>query len=208
MSDAFEPWFASAFDKARRTRLESFGSFADVIAKVVLAIRRVEARHKPGTDLGLTECWRPEFVLFVDENSFDGFFNSQCGYRAQYARDADLGLAANGRIIRELAGILLGAAALDAELSQLPVELSLEAASAKIWPQEDDLAFTHFTRDLAVPRWVRAADGGSEKARMGLVAPQASTLEVKGAFLDKFPNEVVQTSKIRRRQQLHELGFS
>jgi hypothetical protein len=43
---------------------------------------------------------------------------------------------------------------------------------------------------------------------MGLVAPQASTLEVKGAFLDKFRNEIVQTSKVRRRQQLHELGFS
>jgi hypothetical protein len=70
------------------------------------------------------------------------------------------------------------------------------------------LPFTHFTRDLAVPRWVSAADGGSEKARMGLVAPQASTLEVKGAFLDKFRNEVVETSKIRRRQQIHELGFS
>jgi hypothetical protein len=38
-------------------------------------------------------------------------------------------------------------------------------------------------RDLAVPRWVSAADGGSEKARMGLVAPQASTLKSRVRFL-------------------------
>jgi hypothetical protein len=68
---------------------------------------------------------------------------------AQFARDPGLGLAANGQLIREVMGKLLEAAAKDAELGALPVGQSLEAASAKIWPMEDDLTFTSLRRDLA-----------------------------------------------------------
>ncbi len=208
MSDTFEPWFSPTFDKVRLTRLEKIGSFTEVISMVHSAIQSVAARWAPGTDPGLTDCWRPEFTLFVDGNSFDAFFNAPCGYRAQYATDSDLGLAANGHLIREIIERLLSAAAADAQMSQLPVRLSLQGASAKIWPMEDDLSFSKLRRDLAVPQWIRAADRGSDKAQMGLVAPEATTLEVKGAFLDPFENEVVHTSKIRRRHQIHELGFT
>jgi hypothetical protein len=148
------------------------------------------------------------FTLCIDGESFDAFFNAQCGYRAQYARDPDLGLAANGRLIRAIMATLFEQAALDPALAPLPVQRSLEAASAKIWPMEDDLTFSAFRRDLSVPKWVSAADRGSEDAKMGLVAPEASIVEVKGALLDKFANEVVPASKVRRRQQIHEHGFT
>ena len=208
MSDAFEPWFCPTFDSVRRSRLERIGSFDEVIARLQSAIRRVASRKKPGQDEGLTECWQPVFTLFIDGESFDSFFNAQCGYRAQYARDADLGLAANGRLMHELMDRLLEQAASDSELAALPVQRSLEAASAKIWPMDDDLAFTHFRRDLCVPQWVRAADRGNEDAQMGLVAPEAAILEIKGALLDTYGHEVVPASKIQRRQQIHEHGFS
>lgn len=152
MSDAFEPWFSPSFDNVRRSRLERIDSFDDVIARVQSAIRRIASRKKLGENGGLTDCWQPVFTLFIDRESFDAFFNAPCGYRAQYAWDADLGLAANSRLIGQLTDRLLEQAAVDSELTGSPVQLSLEAASAKIWPLEDDLEFTRFRRDLCACR--------------------------------------------------------
>jgi hypothetical protein len=208
MHDSFHPWFAPEFATARRWRLESFRSFGEVVAAVQASITRIEATKKPGNDDGLTDCWQPVFTLYIDRESFDAFYNAPCGYRAQYARDPDAGLAANGFLISKLAPVLLDEVKSNQDLAELPVRRSLEAASAKVWPLEDDLAFSRFERHLSVPRWVAAADGGSEKARMGLVAPEANLLEVKGGLLDAYKNERVPASKVRRRHHIHEFGFS
>jgi hypothetical protein len=208
MTDSFAPWFAPTFDSKRRSQLERFESFTEVLAFAQSRLSRIEARKKPGCADGLTDCWQPVFILYVDASSFDAFYNGPYGYRAQYAIDPDVGLAANGQVIRTLTDALLAQAALTEDLVALPVRRSLEAASAKIWPLEDDLRFDRFRRDLAVPRWVEAAERGSELAQMGLVAPEATVLEVKGALLDSFANEVVPASKVRRRHQIHEMGFT
>jgi hypothetical protein len=88
------------------------------------------------------------------------------------------------------------------------LESSLIAVSAKIWVDEDDFPFLHLTEDLAVTTWVAAAKAGHEKAGWGLCAPEGSTLEVKGAFLDPTGNEVVPRGKIDRRFEIAKYGFS
>ncbi len=117
----------------------------------------------------------------------------------------------NGQLIRRLAGKLAAVAPsanADPELLQGEVELSLLAASAKVWVHEDYFPFQSLTADLAVLSWLAEAKAGNQKAKWGLCAPRCSMLQIKGAFIDHWGNEIVPKKKIGRRFEIQKYGFS
>lgn len=147
----------------------------------------------------------------VSSSTFDAFFNSRCGYRAQYLVDPECGQAANGIILAALREQLEAATERPTaphEMESSAARASFRAVSAKIWLFEDEFDFGKPTEDLAVDTWKATAILGVKKAKWGLCAPRATTLEVKGAFLDPYGHEVVPADKIGRRFEIHTCGFS
>lgn len=194
---------------ARREVLAGPGSFKQLVQLVTEDVEIVRVRAKPGQDPGLTGCVQPVFVLQL-RNTGDALFNGPFGYRAQYWRAAECGLAANALLLGALAAKLLVALEKDpvAELAHIDVNASLAAPSAKIWIQETGALLANSTRDLAVERWVSKADSGAQLAVLGLCAPVALTFEVKGALISPEGHEVVPRHKIRRHHDIFEFGFS
>jgi hypothetical protein len=146
----------------------------------------------------------------VTAEAFDAFFNSPGGYRAQYLIDPDNGQAGNNRLLRLLEPKLTNAVVQECGESRLTRELlkkTFLANSAKIWPNEDELNPTEATIDLAVERWQQGCDWVMPKDA-GLWAPEGSSLNVFGAFIDPYGNEIVSRKKILRRFDIHECGFS
>jgi hypothetical protein len=94
--------FVPLCDSARRQRIEAFDTFDKVLQAVCAEIQIVAAWICEGTDLGPKNCWRPVVQLDVGRKTFDAFFNSPGGYRAQYLLSPEIGQAANGRLLRLL----------------------------------------------------------------------------------------------------------
>jgi hypothetical protein len=198
------------FDSARRARLEQFDTFDKVLGIVTATAQITGAWVCEGEDLGQSNCWRPVVALNVTAEAFDAFFNSPGGYRAQYLIDPDDGQAGNNRLLRLLEPKLTNAVAQECGESRLTRELlkkTFLANSAKIWPNEDELNPTEATIDLAVERWQQGCDWVMPKDA-GLWAPEGSSLNVFGAFIDPYGNEIVSRKKILRRFDIHECGFS
>lgn len=212
MTTRLSAWqFSSQFDTERRTRLESVVSFESVVDRIVAEAKNIRVNLCQGKDPGLTEARRPIFSFEVSQDTFDAFFNSPVGYRAQYLSDPEAGQAANGHFVERLAGQLAAVASsadADPELLQSEVELSLLAASAKVWVHEDYFPFQSLTADLAVSSWLTQAKAGIKKAEWGLCAPRCSMLQIKGAFIDHWGNEIVPKNKIGRRFEIQKYGFS
>ena len=61
----------------------------------------------------------------------------------------------------------------------------MTAASAKIWIREGVFLATPSV-DLKVDRWVDNAGKGVELAKFGLMAPEITKFEIKGALIDPF----------------------
>lgn len=212
MTARFSAWiFSPQFDEERRAHLESVVSLEFVLDQVVEEIKNIRVNICQGKDPGLTDSRRPVFSFEVGQDTFDAFFNSPVGYRAQYLSDPETGQAMNGQLIRRLAGKLAAVAPsanADPELLQGEVELSLLAASAKVWVHEDYFPFQSLTADLAVLSWLAEAKAGNQKAKWGLCAPRCSMLQIKGAFIDHWGNEIVPKKKIGRRFEIQKYGFS
>jgi hypothetical protein len=193
----------------RRITLASAGSFAALLEQVVADVSNIRMRLEPGRAEGLRDCVQPLFNLDLPKTG-DALFNGPFGYRAQYWRGPGEGLAANAALLAALAPRLLGAAletCSDPELSRIDVSAALGAASAKFWIRESSSLMTP-TEDLAVGRWVDNARKGVELAKLGLMAPEITKFEVKGALIDPYGHEVVPADKIRRHYQIHHYGFS
>jgi len=203
--------FSPQLDEERRARLESVVSFESILDRIAEEIRDIRLNVCHGKDPGLTDSRRPVFSFEVNQDTFDAFFNIPVGYRAQYLLDPEAGQAANGHLVRRLAGKLIAVvpnANADPELLQSEVEMSLLAASAKVWVHEDYFPFQSLTVDLAVATWLAEAKAGIQKAKWGLCAPRCSMLQIKGAFIDHWGNEVVPNNKIGRRLEIQKYGFS
>jgi hypothetical protein len=210
MADVQVGWkYTDRVSTARRELLARPGSFEQLVQLVTEDAEVVLVRAKRGQDPGLTECVQPIFVLQL-RNCGDALFNGPFGYRAQYWKAAECGLAANALLVGALAAKLMAAAEKSpvAELAHIDVNASLTAASAKIWIQETGALLASSARDLAVERWVSKADSGAQFAVLGLSAPVASTFEVKGALISPEGHEVVPRRKIRRHHDIFEFGFS
>lgn len=203
--------FAHNFDSERRSRLESAASFEYVLDRIVEEIKNIRVSVCQGKEPGLTESRRPVFSFEVSQDTFDAFFNSPVGYRAQYLADPEAGQTANGHLIKRLAPKLAEVAPsafADPELLQSEVEFSLSAASSKVWVHEDNFPFQSLTVDLAVSNWLAEANTGIQKAKWGLCAPRGSMLQIKGAFIDHWGNEIVPKKKVGRRFEIQKYGFS
>jgi hypothetical protein len=194
--------------EVRRTALASAGSFAALVDHVVADASNIRVRAEPGRAKGLTDCVQPLFTIDLP-NTGDALFNGPFGYRAQYWLGPEKGLAANATLLAALAPRLLGAleACADHDLSRIDVCAAVGAASAKIWIREASF-LANPTADLNIDRWVENARKGVELARFGLMAPEITKFEVKGALIDPYGHEVVPADKIRRHYQIHHYGFS
>lgn len=201
--------YGERVSEQRRATLAAPSSFESLIQMVKEDARDVQARAQPGYDRGLTDCLQPIFT-FELPNTGDALFNGPWGYRAQYWISPGSGLAANAMLLAALTPTLLSAVdtAAQPDLAKMDLCASLSAASAKIWIRESTSVLIDAQADLDVERWVRAAENGIELARWGLVAPEATKYEVKGALLDPCGHEIVPSRKIRRHYDIHHYGYS
>lgn len=202
--------FAAGFDVGRRRALEAWESFEAVTTAVVSEAKDREVRQEACLTRNIPPAARIAVVFSVSHATFDAFYNSPVGYRAQFLIDPDHGQAANARLIAQLAGEFALQWPIDPLLEPMtPANImhSLCCPSAKIWIHEDHLG-SRVGGLLDVDKWRAAAASGVHKARLGLEAPTGFTLELKGAFVDSHGNEYVPDNKRRRRFELHDWGFS
>lgn len=136
-----------------------------------------------GYNSGLVNYRRPVLAFEIASDTFDAFFNSPVGYRAQFLKEPNIGQAANGWLLGRFIGKLIQSASGRAEPCTRQIEISLIGASTKIWVHEDDFPFSDLTEDLAVTAWVAAAKGRLEKRGGVCVRPKDLRLRLKGPSL-------------------------
>ena len=152
--------------------------FDDVILTLTTSCKILNYEAEPFLHDRLSGCVRAIFLLQVDFDTYDGFFNSPVGYRAQYCLGSEIGELANRHVIDALRSKLIKFAqplttlTFDSER----VARSLDAIDAKI----------------NYPPWVERAKRGDHLqqeeyigAVRGVFAPHGSRLEIKGGWLDK-----------------------
>ena len=204
------PWwkYSGNVPEARRIALASAGSFAAVVEQVASDATNIRLRVESGRAKGLTDCIQPLFNLDLPQTG-DALFNGPFGYRAQYWLSPEQGLSANAALLAALTPKLLGSldACTDQALSRIDICAAISAASAKIWIREA-LFVADQKADLDVDRWIDNARDGAELAKLGLMAPEITKFEIKGALIDPYGHEVVPADKIRRHYQIHHYGFS
>ena len=218
--------FSSTIDRRRKAALESVFSFSVVIDRIVAEATVAKFDVCRGRGGYLRNCYRPQFELNVSTETADLFFNSPQGYRAQYLADPNEGQKQNGHLLDALTDKLLAFASANPakyQMAESQVRLALLACSAKVWLSEASFQFNHeLIEEIPVPLWRRNALAAlaafangerpqpeqQEKAIWGLRAPRASTLDVKGAFLDSEGNEVVPEDKIARRFEIRDYGYA
>lgn len=193
--------FRSDFDKQRRFELENSPAFDEIVERICkeAASRKIDAPVRPGNRAELFGCHRAGFCLRVKPTTFDIFFNSPTGLRAQYLVHPDLGQAANCVLIAALRLQLLDAyknESLPIAHKNWSIDNSIDATSARIWRYE--LVSTAPKHDLNIPGW----DGHGSSAPMG------ECLVVNGAWIDSDGQEVVIPEKIGRRFEVHRSGYS
>ena len=209
MGDAWQ--FDANFDPTRRERLAAVSSFSDIVTAIEHSLNIVGGWICEATDPGLRSCVRPVVGLSVSEEAFDLFFNSRCGYRAQFLESPEVGQAANDRLLRTLEPFLTEAILADCgsdRLSEQWIRSAFLANSAKVWPDESELDFVRATSDLAIARWQSGCDHINAPLGANLWAPVGTCLLAIGAFIDAFGNEIVSRNKILRRLELHDCGFT
>ena len=120
-------------------------------------------------------CWRTSFEVRVGHSEIcDAFYNAAAGYRAQFARGIEHGVAGNHWLLKRLEPQLLQTCR-ERGIDTSPVTSSLRGGQAKLWivePKDD----SHIKGAPAI--FCRQWSGP------GQLAPIAKRLEVKGAWLD------------------------
>jgi hypothetical protein len=152
--------FVDEFNNARRQRLEAVGSFGEIIERIEEEMTSVTIEIEPGHP-DLEGCLRPAYAFAVLPDTFDAFFNSPEGYRAQYLRGPVFGDAANRSLIDAISDRLLEiepSPATQHEMAYGGRVDSLKGYSAKVWIYEEGFQFDAPSWDLAVETWVLAAD--------------------------------------------------
>lgn len=227
MTSRFAWDFTDQVSSTRRERLNAAPSFGSIVQRILSEMQIVKFVVRKG-ELGHVKCCkRPEFTVKVSEDTFDMFFNSKNGYRAQFLRGVEIGKRANAKIVQAIAGHLIRYARENpAKLSMAleSIRVSLRSQSAKVWIDENGRRkakasdLTKLNADLNVQPWHRIAKScfddrnlfSTEKSKAidGVKAPLGTRLEVKGAFLDINGQEFIPEDKIDRDQQIHDFGFS
>lgn len=203
--------FAEGFDPVRKARLLAVPSFDWIVERISLEMAHVWAEIARGASGKVLDCKRPEFGFQVSRNTFDAFFNSPVGLRAQYLHDATDGQAATRKAIDRISERLVDALRPGSgphDMDCAAVRVSLAAPSAKIWVDEVHAAALSTGRDLEICTWMASAILGVEKAHRGLLAPEGDLIQVKGAFLTELDEERIPSDKVGRALEIHCCGYS
>lgn len=155
-------------------------------------------------DAALNGCQRAIFRLRVDEGTYDDFFNSPVGYRAQFALSTSAGCDANVELLDALEPVLIRFARLEVQATDRIV-WSLRGPDAKIWIDESEVEgqLGQTVEQILYEPWrLKSLDGA------GLLAPLGQRLEVKGAWVDAFGQFRPNPKKAQRAEEIHSVGFS
>jgi len=211
--------FTGLVSAERRTRLLGLNCFEDVLKQVISTSTILKYQAEHFKDWRLKGCTRAEFLLSVDRDGYDAFFNSPIGYRAQYCLGLETGELANRQLIEALKPKLLAFAEhiTTAAFSLHRVRASLDAVDAKIWIDESESAIfpsSDFQVEIDYGPWIeraKRADAFQEddfiKAMRGIRAPYGARLEVKGGWLDDSGFEKLDATKSHRSEQIATNGF-
>jgi hypothetical protein len=196
--------FHSSIDDARQDSLLAWSSFENVVGALLLGTEVAAFKWRAAGSVILAGCHRAEFLLNVSNDTYDGFFNSPVGYRAQYAISAMHGIEKNRELIDSLKTLLLATAEGSGQASPTDIAASIAAPEAKVWIDEDE-AMPHYIEEVPeidFPRWVENGYG------CGVRAPIGSRLVMLGGWVA--PNGGIERNphKARRAEEIHEQGYS
>jgi hypothetical protein len=218
-------WTFTGLPPERAARLSepfAFSTLVDELRTAAITCKRETGRMKETSGR-----WRPSFSLHVSGSTFDRFYNSPFGYRGQFWQSAELGIRQNRFLLDGLLGALVRAIdeSNDRELigRRASIVSSLQHPAAKVWIASEPQALD-FVVEIAAERWVAAAANAWERYESGALlandvidriagvrAPEATVLEVKGAWINR-DGEPVGASSGKdprdRAQQIYDYGFN
>ena len=188
--------FTDLIPTERRTSLLEARSFDDVVREVASACTIIDYEAETFSGQRLCGCMRASFLLLVGSFTYDRFFNSPVGYRAQYCLSRGIGERGNRQMVNIPKPSLIAFAQPRSTPTFGPerVASSLDALDAKIWIDEREPA-SNPPQELQVQinylPWVeraKRADALQEEefigALRGVFAPFGTRLKVKGGWLD------------------------
>ncbi len=213
-------WPLGDLSTERRELLTAKFGFCDLIEDIVREMRTVRIEKEKGTHEA-KGSWRPVFRLDVSATTFDRFFNSPYGYRAQYLVNPENGRDKNASLLAALVDKLVLSLSQDNQIVD-QVRRSLLSPHAKVWIEEDRQNPRHLVIEIAVPQWVAAAKEAHKKLMdhdssitqkevdriYGVRAPQGTTLKVMGAWVATNGELKVVASKLRRAEEIRAYGIS
>lgn len=196
--------FTAQVPQVRAERLMSYKSFEEVQDRVATA--RVTAftweRYQSPE---LSGCHRASFLLDVSAFTYDAFFNSPVGLRAQYAIAPAHGEAANRRLLTALTHKLVRRGLEAKPPGKELILWSLGGSQAKIWIYEDEVQAQLGASEPAIDYalWAAASESGA-----GLLAPLGRQLQVMGGWIDRTGVVASNPKKEGRSFEIHHTGFS
>jgi hypothetical protein len=195
--------FHDAVTTERQTMLATYERFENIVAGLILAASVAKAIWEPFGETRLRGCHRAAFLLAVPPWLYDAFFNSPVGYRAQYAQSVELGERKNREVLDALEARLLASWSADGGMEL--ARASLGGAAAKIWINESEVEKHLFedTPEIDFGPWHLATENGA-----GLRAPVGTQLVVCGGWIDSSGRERLDSDKLKRSQEIHEVGFT
>ena len=215
-------WDFEGISPERRELLRVHFDFRELADRIKHEARNIRFKKEPGTHEA-KGSWRPIFWFDVANCTFDRFFNSPYGYRAQYLADPENGKKQNAELIVALAEVLIASVHGEPQFLQ-QIRLSLASPHAKIWIEEDQ----HNPRtpeliiEIRVPEWEKAARAIHARLRagdsslkpkevdriFGVRAPVGTTLKVMGAWVGRDGQLGVVPSKLQRAEDIKAYGLS
>ena len=198
------------------------------LVRTIRAESRVtDFKIEPAENPDLGGSTRPVFQLEIKPKTFDLFYNSPWGYRGRYCLGVVNGLQCNQQLLASLVDPLLDFARKYARVNDVEIDAihkSLKLPTAKVWVDEGqiDLKNCSLREELLHPEWIRHAREAraerdakrtptpKEKANaiFGVRATCGRILDVKGAWVTKAGDEVVDEDKKHRAEHIRDYGFS
>lgn len=210
--------YSSRVDRDRQSYLLTAPEFPCIAANIVEQARVVRFQMVTGNRPEVKGCKRAEFKLQVARQTFDLFFNSPTGYRAQYHKSVLAGERANAELVSMIFPKLIEHVKGHDRISA--IACSLQANSAKVWIDEAGKRNANeieLIEELLVESWLGTARCYKEnpskyfeavKAIDGIRAPLGTILEVKGAFIAEDNRERIPNDKRDRSLHIHLYGFA
>jgi hypothetical protein len=215
-------WDFEGISAERREFLKAPFDFGDLVGIITSEAWNIRFKKEPGTHEA-KGSWRPIFWFDIAESTFDRFFNSPHGYRAQYLADPQNGTERNAVLIAALVDLLTTSVGGEPQFLQ-QIRLSLSSFHAKIWIEEDqhNPKTPELIVEIRVPEWETAAKAIRERLNagdstltpkevdriFGVRAPMGRTLKVMGAWVSPDGELGVVPSKLRRAEDIKTYGVS